>query len=396
VFLGQLSATIFMLKSSNLNKYSKPENDEFLFVKLFFSKPLPVFRSSRFGFTLVELLVVIAIIGVLIALLLPAVQAAREAASRMQCSNHLKQIGIALHNYHDKCEALPFAAGPNYSNNRTHRSWAVALFPFMEQEPLYSELIFGDAGNFTANTTPRTNLDALNGVMIPGFYCPSNRRNKMVIIGSAGGIIYKLQEINYVGIGGTVRDPSDVTIDVTPYINSNGRRTFNGTIIAIGLQNGTSIASIGLAALSDGTSNTVGIAEQSEMIKDMDSSSTTYNKWNDWGASGYLDPYGNNTGGGWNGNRTGAWVSNITHIYWTINSVCPANITNGPECRQLDASGSWIHAVPANTIISSPHPGGAQFTLMDGSVRVIWETIDLNNVLLRLAARDDGLPIALD
>ncbi|MDR1964362.1 MAG: DUF1559 domain-containing protein, partial [Planctomycetaceae bacterium] len=95
-------------------------------------------RNFLFGFTLVELLVVIAIIGVLIALLLPAVQAAREAARRMQCSNNFKQIGIALHNYHDINDAFP--AGRQTGNIRTtggglHYQWSpdAILLPFMEQ-----------------------------------------------------------------------------------------------------------------------------------------------------------------------------------------------------------------------------------------------------------------------
>src|SRR6478672_5568830 len=96
------------------------------------------------GFTLVELLVVIAIIGVLVALLLPAVQAAREAARRMQCSNHLKQIGLALQNYHDVFNSLPYGARARYVNTSNKSpanqhfgpSWFVAILPFCEQKPL--------------------------------------------------------------------------------------------------------------------------------------------------------------------------------------------------------------------------------------------------------------------
>src|SRR2546423_14884361 len=99
-------------------------------------------------FTLVELLVVIAIIGVLVALLLPAVQAAREAARRMQCSNHLKQIGLALQNYHDVFGALPFGARARYvmtsgtvpANQNTGTSWYVGLLPFAEQKPLSDQI----------------------------------------------------------------------------------------------------------------------------------------------------------------------------------------------------------------------------------------------------------------
>src|SRR5688572_30960382 len=90
-------------------------------------------RSS--GFTLVELLVVIAIIGVLVALLLPAVQAAREAARRSSCSNNLKQLGIALHNYHDVYNNLPYRMGRPTAINRS-MSGFVSLLPFFEQKPL--------------------------------------------------------------------------------------------------------------------------------------------------------------------------------------------------------------------------------------------------------------------
>src|SRR5262245_23022223 len=105
---------------------------------------------KRSAFTLVELLVVIAIIGVLVALLLPAVQAAREAARRMQCSNHLKQIGLALQNYHDVFNSLPYGARARFVNTSGSAptgqttsttqnwgpSWYVAILPFCEQKPL--------------------------------------------------------------------------------------------------------------------------------------------------------------------------------------------------------------------------------------------------------------------
>jgi type II secretory pathway pseudopilin PulG len=321
---------------------------------------------------------VIAIIGVLIALLLPAVQAARAAARRSQCSNHLKQIGLALHLYHDVNKELPFATAPSVSSLGwpSTRSWAVALFPFIEQQPLYSKFVFGLAGNFDTAANPKTNLTALNGTVVSYFYCPSNTRGKMRE-DTVSGVQYKLQKINYVGIAGTLRNPNNVTSNVSPtysVADTYGTRTFNGTIFPIGTQgtSSISISSIGLEALTDGTSNTVGISEQSHLVKDSSSNQQ------DWGSSGHR-------GGGWNGNRSEGWAPNITHIYWTINSVCPG-IVSGAQCNQPYAS---------NTIITSNHTGGAQFAVMDGSVRFITETVDLNNILLRLAARNDGLPVSV-
>src|ERR1700689_4345830 len=98
-------------------------------------------NKQRSAFTLIELLVVIAIIAVLIALLLPAVQAAREAARRAQCVNNLKQLGLALHNYHDTMGCLPWDHGPNSWNEW---SGMTMLLPFMEQTSLYNSINFAN------------------------------------------------------------------------------------------------------------------------------------------------------------------------------------------------------------------------------------------------------------
>ncbi|MCH7727789.1 MAG: DUF1559 domain-containing protein [Planctomycetes bacterium] len=119
-------------------------------------------RSSRLGFTLVELLVVIAIIGILIALLLPAVQAAREAARRTECVNNMKQIGLAVHNYVDTFKVLPPSGlvGPgNTFNEETGVmiSWIVLILPYMEQEPLYLQFDLG-VSVLQQGSNPQANL----------------------------------------------------------------------------------------------------------------------------------------------------------------------------------------------------------------------------------------------
>ena len=124
---------------------------------------------TRRGFTLVELLVVIAIIGILIALLLPAVQAAREAARRMQCSNNMKQIGLAMHNYHDSHKALPFACSCCFASGRPspYATWAAMILPYMEQQPLY------DRFDFRRPLVDPVNDEAVKTV-VPTYICPSD------------------------------------------------------------------------------------------------------------------------------------------------------------------------------------------------------------------------------
>jgi prepilin-type N-terminal cleavage/methylation domain-containing protein len=118
-------------------------------------------RTCRRAFTLVELLVVIAIIGILVALLLPAIQAAREAARRTQCNNNLKQIGVALHNYHDVFKSFVYMKGgtngygdaSRFDGNYNRRSGIISLLPFMEQGALYDIIQAGDP-----TTTPPVHL----------------------------------------------------------------------------------------------------------------------------------------------------------------------------------------------------------------------------------------------
>jgi len=146
---------------------------------------------KRSAFTLVELLVVIAIIGVLVALLLPAVQAAREAARRMQCSNHLKQIGLGLQNYHDTFQSLPFGARARFVQSTSATptgqgwgpSWYVGILPFCEQKPL-SDLFeaaqtgtLSNLGQWAVDFTPsigRAGFHA-NNQKIAWMLCPRAR-----------------------------------------------------------------------------------------------------------------------------------------------------------------------------------------------------------------------------
>jgi prepilin-type N-terminal cleavage/methylation domain-containing protein len=130
--------------------------------------------SRRAGFTLIELLVVIAIISILIALLLPAVQQAREAARRTQCKNHLKQLGLALHNYHDAFNCFPFAQvdGPKAFSATSQ------LLPYLDQAPLYNLINFSLPYNDPANDLPRL-------ATIPMLRCPSDFDNPLSATGGA-------------------------------------------------------------------------------------------------------------------------------------------------------------------------------------------------------------------
>src|SRR4051812_27790865 len=141
-------------------------------------------QFSRRGFTLVELLVVIAIIGVLVALLLPAVQSARESARRMQCSNNIRQIGLALHNFHDTNQCLPpggvaTATGPTVAHTKFSipinviRGWGVFIYPYMEQKSL------SDQYNWNKNWHDISNQQVYS-TYVKGLICPSSPLPKRI------------------------------------------------------------------------------------------------------------------------------------------------------------------------------------------------------------------------
>jgi prepilin-type N-terminal cleavage/methylation domain-containing protein/prepilin-type processing-associated H-X9-DG protein len=204
-------------------------------------------KRSR-GFTLIELLVVIAIIAVLIALLLPAVQSAREAARRMQCVNNLKQIGLALHNYHDALSIFPpgYIAASKFIDGETDTapgwSWASMILPQLDQAPLYSSINVYQPIQAAANTTATQTI-------LSAFLCPSDQL-------PAGGTFPVTD-----GLGNTV-----ATVAPSSYAACTGS---DAADVALGLNNDGSgnglffrNSGVRIAAITDGTSQTIAILER--------------------------------------------------------------------------------------------------------------------------------------
>lgn len=302
-------------------------------------------RSSLRGFTLIELLVVIAIIAILIALLLPAVQQAREAARRTQCKNNLKQLGLALHNYHDTHGIFPnsmdsyFPGGvPSRSNPRNH-SWMVMILPFIDQAPLYQSIDF--SSQLYGQTLAGGQL--VTAQKMTPYRCPSD----------------------------TDIEPSQIyDLGITNYAGSQGfdwwRRRGQVHEGMFSLQ-----AKVKMASIKDGTSNTIAVGEVN----------TTGQKWG--GRRGGAGTPRN--GGGEAVFRN--WSVSVTHE--AIASNAGYNITTPDGAAAED--GTWWKNAPyamgpyyiaAHMINSdwpgpsSLHVGGAQFLMADGAVRFISENID--------------------
>ncbi len=162
-------------------------------------------RTLRQGFTLVELLVVIAIIGILIALLLPAVQAARESARRSQCVNNEKQIGVALQNYHDVMKVFPSSYGGNavYNNTNTGRSWMFAILPYIEQANLQSQnTYFAPVGSGVAPAATYNANTQISYTVITTFLCPTDQ-NEGGTMGSRANTNDTRAINNYKGVAGS-------------------------------------------------------------------------------------------------------------------------------------------------------------------------------------------------
>lgn len=185
---------------------------------------------GRMGFTLVELLVVIAIIGILVALLLPAVQAAREAARRMQCSNSLKQIGLAMHNYHDASETFPQGhAGQRYWTFRA------ALLPYLEQYAMY-ELIDYSGPNCYAAYDGVPDAEDLDAQVVKAFLCPTD---------PFAGQAYRLPFLGFDGLH-----------VCTPYMGISGSTTSAADGVLF------NDSSVRISDIADGASNTIVVGER--------------------------------------------------------------------------------------------------------------------------------------
>lgn len=329
---------------------------------------MPSRTKPRRGFTLVELLVVIAIIGILIALLLPAVQAAREAARRSQCTNNLKQIGLSLHNYHDVYRAFPIGATYYW-----HSSFLVHLLPYLEQGNVYKQLSFRDRSAMLFDSTSLSGVRLANyqkmAEFVPTAYqCPSST---LLRYAENPGAPQDVSTSSYVGIAGACTSSTDAT-DPTGQgrcdSSSTGYICANGALIPN--------VSIRIAEITDGTSSTIMIGEQSDWAVTSAGAKVdvrTSNRRGAWIGANSLGFPGDSAGTDW----TGGAYYNLTTVRYAI----------GYKTQATGSGGN--HFTGANTAIQSAHPGGASVLRADGGISFLSESMD-RIVLRNLAIRDDG------
>jgi len=216
------------------------------------SRSMKTARCRRPGFTLIELLVVIAIIAVLIALLLPAVQQAREAARRSQCKNNLKQIGLALHNYHDTFTVLPMGNTTNIPRGGNWgQSWWVGILPYIDQAPMYMGWDHNNAGSAGSGYNHGPNMALVAGKTIPVAKCPSSPLSPYDFTPHNGPNPGPCVA-HYTGISGAVNDTAaGRTVGWTCGQYSNGGVLYFDSKIR-------------MSDVTDGTSNTIFVGEQSD------------------------------------------------------------------------------------------------------------------------------------
>ncbi len=345
------------------------------------SRPRIAARSH--GFTLVELLVVIAIIGILVALLLPAVQAAREAARRASCLNNLKQIGLAVHNFHDTYRRLPpsgandqqpFGTDPP-SSNRWGSSWMVYLLPFVEQHALFEKWQFnGQSGAFNNG-----NNAAADGLVISTYFCPSSPLPRKPAPKHTATVC---ATANYVAISG-----ASPPILLPGFIETR----FNDLPCGGSISGGGALfpnGQISLSGITDGTSSTFAVSEQGNYLKDNTSVKRDWRGSQPWGwylgvKSPGVPPNFDNLGGD---NRQ----PNSTTIRYPINFTQPGGWLNDIQNTGVGQAGITSNCQAANIPLNSTHPGGVNVLFCDGSIRFFSDNTPLSE-LAKFATRDDGL-----
>lgn len=320
-------------------------------------------RSTR-AFTLVELLVVIAIIGILVAVLLPAVQSARESARRTQCSNNLKQLSLAVANFELAHRNLPI--GSKWHSTDWGPSWLVALLPYLEEGNVDSKL------DHSASFWNYWNLSAPNYLALRDYFpsvltCPSSPLPRSTVDTFP---TYSVSMSNYVGIAGACTDALTFNDPTGKRRCASGMPGFNCINGVLGPN-----LSIKLSQIHDGLSKTLSIGEQSDWTTGIDGSRTDLRSCY-WGA--------------WMGNHTAGWP---TDDVWSTSSdwnARPYNTTalRYPVGMKTESAGN-AYSVGSNMALQSAHSGGALVARCDGSVDFLDESTDWL-VLRNLAIRDDG------
>lgn len=304
------------------------------------------------GFTLIELLVVIAIIAILIAMLLPAVQQARESARRTQCRNNLKQLGLAIHNYHDNYQVFPMGFSDTVWGNSEITgdgwAWGAAILPMLDQAPLFNEFNFNtNPYNCVTCGTPPTGNQALVATPLAAFSCPSD--TKPLVTSNNPGSAANSKGTNavatssYMGCGGPFDGSPCVQNGTVPIPDARDIGWFQVN------------TSLSFRDITDGTSNVFCIGEVRWIPTGTDITNTAY-------GSNRQFIYGNVTTGGGPVCSNNGYNNNGFHLHnrWTREKLNPPLLAaNNPD-----------------RAFHSMHVGGGHFLMGDGSVRFISDTIN--------------------
>lgn len=346
----------------------------------------------RRAFTLIELLVVIAIIGVLIGLLLPAVQKVREAANRLKCENNLKQIGLAMHNYQDTFQSLPaggatdhppFGIVPTSGGGYGGSSWYVYLLPFVEQTALYSKWQFYGPNTTSAGSgyLNANNQNLVANVLLPIYRCPSST---LPIWSTSKGTANITNPMipTYAGISGAVNGILPGFTE-TRLSTMGAGGAWGGTVSSGGVlfANGA----VRITDIIDGTSNTMAVGEQSDTLETLDGTKVNWSasNWNGW-PLGPCFTYVPNGQTNQSDNRTYSMVT----IRYNLN--VKKGWPNGTDTSGGNCPTTGVcFGGGANTPLNSTHPGGVNILLCDGSVRFLANATPVATLAM-LATRDDG------